>query len=418
MKILKMVLRKWLLSAAFWVLPATLGGSAAFASAPAPSFQEVCAPGSGLASVSGSLWNFLTNTDGICNIGNIRFTFPDPFNTEGTYGMLLEANANISFSISPPGDNNWLSAVSLSITGPNGVLFPGTSVSYRAATNGLNPHFPDGQGFPADISGWSVQIPNGNGIVVSHTSPLPALPCEGGNVAEGGGEPSTCFMPPGVNDMLMQQLLPSGLGFNDLLTALSEPGFETTFLTQLISTPGSTPENPLLPPEVTPGSPWIFPPVTVTDPNQFWWFDPEVAIGYIYNTDPMGPLFDQYIAPDLPFNDTYEMYSTGGGACSTNPRDFATKLGIATQNVPFDFTADLACFAIKGISPLNGLDPDDPTVFLAGIKFNKIGTASITQTPVSAPVPGPLPLLGVGMAYSWARTLRRRSSSISSQRLH
>lgn len=74
--------------------------------------------------------------------------------------------------------------------------------------------------------------------------------------------------------------------------------------------------------------------------------------------------------------------------------------------MPYDFTTPLACFAIKGISAQNALDPLNTTAFVAGISFDKAGSVTVSQTPI--PTPGPLPLAGAGMAYGWVRGLRRR----------
>jgi hypothetical protein len=52
------------------------------------------------------------------------------------------------------------------------------------------------------------------------------------------------------------------------------------------------------------------------------------------------------------------------------------------------------------------LDPLNTLAFVAGIGFDRTGTVNVTQTPI--PTPGPLPLAGAGMAYGWARGLRRR----------
>jgi len=188
------------------------------------------------------------------------------------------------------------------------------------------------------------------------------------------------------------------------------PSIENTFIsTVTLPQEGTSSLNPWMPPVIPSRNdePWIFPPTVVDNPDRIWWYDPEVAIGYVYNVaDPMGPLFDQYVAPDLPYNDTYEILSSGGSACSTKPEDFTTVLDTITQNVPYSFATPLACFAIKGISEQNALDPLNTTAFVGGISFDRTGTVTVSQTPI--PTPGPLPLAGAGVAYSWARRLRRR----------
>lgn len=181
-----------------------------------------------------------------------------------------------------------------------------------------------------------------------------------------------------------------------------------------VSFDGATPENPLLPLPPVPGgptnAPWIFPEVVVTDPEFTWWYDPDVAIGYVYNVaDPSGPLFDKYIAPALPFNTEYQLYSSGDGGLT-----YEILMATIFPNTPYDFTSPLDSFAIKGINIDNMLDPLDPTAFLAGISFDKVGPVSVTQTPLvqfvpdPVPIPGPLPILGIGGAIGWSRQLRRK----------
>jgi len=177
---------------------------------------------------------------------------------------------------------------------------------------------------------------------------------------------------------------------------------------------GATPERPLLPTPPAPGgpttAPWVFPEVINTDPDFVWWYDPDVAIGYIYNVaDPNGPLFDQYIAPALPFNTDYQLYASGDGGLT-----YEVLMATIFPNTPYDFTSPLASFAIKGINIGNMLDPLDQTAFLAGISFDSIGPVSVTQTPLvqfvpdPVPIPGPLPILGIGGAIGWSRQLRRK----------
>lgn len=178
-----------------------------------------------------------------------------------------------------------------------------------------------------------------------------------------------------------------------------------------LEAPGSSPGNPLLPaPPPSANSPWIFPPVTISDPNDVIWFDPEVAIGYIFNiSDLSGPLFDQFTAPDLLFNDTYQLLGTSSSSCSVDPSDYNSPIATITQGIAYDFTTPIPCFAVKGIDPANALDPLNTQAFVSGISFNKTGSVSVTQTPI--PTPGPLSLLGVAAMFHRARVLRSRVRS-------
>jgi hypothetical protein len=182
-----------------------------------------------------------------------------------------------------------------------------------------------------------------------------------------------------------------------------------------LEAPGSSPGNPLLPaPPSSANSTWFFPPVTITNPDDVLWFDPEVAIGYIFNvSDLNGPLFDQFISPDLPFNDTYELFGSSSSSCSVDPNDYNSPIATVTQGIAHDFTTPLPCFVVKGIDPANALDPLNTQAFISGISFNKIGSVSVTQTPIptTVPTPGPLSLLGVAAMFHRARVFRGRVRS-------
>gem|GEM_PF-1504792 len=171
---------------------------------------------------------------------------------------------------------------------------------------------------------------------------------------------------------------------------------------------GGSPDSPLIPPApAEPGGPWVFPDFFVFDPNFTWWLDPDVAVGYTYSVTG-GPLFATYQAPTLPFNNNYDLFGSTN-SCST----FTNLLGSISGGTPYTFGAPVSCFAIKGIDVANMLDPADTTAFVAGVTFDSMGTASVTQTPIvqfvdPASVPGPLPLLGFGAAFAYSRKLRNR----------
>ena len=189
-----------------------------------------------------------------------------------------------------------------------------------------------------------------------------------------------------------------------------------------VSFPGGSPENPLIPPPpATPQDPWVFPPVLVT-PGQTFWFDPLVSIGYIFNiaSSSATTLFDSFTPPILPFNDAstpYQLYSDGG-ACSTNPDNYSTLIGSATPGLLFDFTTDLTCFAIKGISEENLLDPINTNAFVWGATFTAQATVNVTQLPIttdfnppaSSSVPAPVPVLGGAAVLGSLRRLRTLSA--------
>jgi len=188
-----------------------------------------------------------------------------------------------------------------------------------------------------------------------------------------------------------------------------------------VSFPGGSPENPLIPPPpASPQEPWVFPPILVT-PGQTFWFDPLVSIGYIINiaSSSAPTLFDSFTAPVLPFNGVstpYQLYSDGG-ACSSNADNYTTLIGSATPGVLFDFSTNLTCFAIKGISEENLLDPINTNAFIWGASFTDPATINVTQLPITkdynpstSSVPAPLPILGGAAVLGSLRRLRSLSS--------
>jgi hypothetical protein len=396
-------------------------------------FDQACARGSGFVQVVGTARDFQNylqqaSSGGSCYMGNLKFS------AFGDLGALLNSNGFISFVQEPlpaPVTNSaaqtpWLSVVSIAASSPWALLW-GTSLNYTVSTWSDN---------PADTPRFLQWSTRSNGPVAQGAVEY-AVTTTANPAVDPACTPfvvTTAFSPAGPPcNVPAGQMLPSfemtklieGSIFNDSMSG-GVSVVDTFLVSGALPPEGTNPANPWMPaPPQTINQPWVFPPVTIDDPGQIRWFDPEVAIGYIYNVaDPSGPLFDQYVAPDLPFNDTYELLSSGGPACSSNPDDFTTPLATITQNVLFDFPAPLACFAIKGISEQNALDPLNTLAFVAGISFDRAGTVSVSQTPI--PTPGPLPLAGAGMAYGWARGLRRRvnqaailkgaSSSLASSR--
>jgi hypothetical protein len=177
-----------------------------------------------------------------------------------------------------------------------------------------------------------------------------------------------------------------------------------------VSFDGGSPETPLLPlPPENPSDPWVFPTFNVFNTGFTWWIDPEVAVGYIYKvTDPIGPKFSSYTPLSLPFDNSYELFGSSD-SCAT----FTDGLGAITGSTTYTFGAPVPCFAIKGIDVANMLDPTNTLAFNAGVTFDSLGLVNVTQTPIVqdvplSNVPGPLPLLGVGAAFSWTRRLRHR----------
>jgi probable HAF family extracellular repeat protein len=194
----------------------------------------------------------------------------------------------------------------------------------------------------------------------------------------------------------------TGTGINPL------GNFEAWIADLSPSSPGSTPEVPLLPtPDPSNPSGFTFSDVEVT-PNGLGisspiYIDPVVALGYDYAVTG-GPIFASVLIPKaLPKGDSmFTLELPGYG-------DFDLVSG-----TPFNFLGvdpnGFGSFRITGIDPEEMLDPTDPTAFVTGLTFTGPGTVTIRQNPISggAAVPSPVPALGIGVAFSWSRRLRER----------
>ena len=148
------------------------------------------------------------------------------------------------------------------------------------------------------------------------------------------------------------------------------------------------------------------------DEDNFFFFDPEIAIGYDYRV--VNALFDEVEAPVLPFDSSYNLLGSSDN-CATF--DVPLLTGPLIGGVRVSLTSPQECFRIDGIDVANMLDPTDTTAFVTGVSLASITAGqpiTITQTPITTfvpgteSVPGPLPVIGAGMALGWSRRLRRR----------
>ncbi|MEB3175088.1 MAG: PEP-CTERM sorting domain-containing protein [Cyanobacteriota bacterium] len=165
--------------------------------------------------------------------------------------------------------------------------------------------------------------------------------------------------------------------------------------------PGGSPDDPILPDIIDDTFVFNF----AADPNQTYYIDPDVAIGYDY-TVTGGPLFASVELPTLAAGDNiYNLFAdTSGGNCSSFGD---TGITIAAGDV-FNFASPTNCFGIRGIEIEAGLDPTDVTAFVTGVTFDVLGTVTVTQTPIVQPVPEPLTLLGASAAVAFGAAFKRR----------
>jgi len=176
-----------------------------------------------------------------------------------------------------------------------------------------------------------------------------------------------------------------------------QPGESITFSLAKFLELGSlsTPFDPILPPSET--GPFFFDfPVW---PDDTFWVDPVVAVGYEYiNTG--GPNFASVTVPGPAVglgsigDDLFGIYlydSVAGDYAST---PVAILDGADPTGNTFDFTTidptGVERFLIADIEPSAGLDPDDPTAFVTGLTFVGSGIANFTMDPVTYSVPAPM----------------------------
>lgn len=127
------------------------------------------------------------------------------------------------------------------------------------------------------------------------------------------------------------------------------------------------------------------------------WIDPDVATGYVYETDGE---FSSVTAPTLlTVNDAdgYMLHFTD----ATGSQTVALLAGQT-----FDFGAGVTSFTLDGINLDLNLDPTDSTAFTLGVAFSDVGTF-VTQNPLttfvgvppvsSVPEPSSLALFGLAL---------------------
>jgi hypothetical protein len=168
--------------------------------------------------------------------------------------------------------------------------------------------------------------------------------------------------------------------------------------------PGGSPSTPLLSafdPET--GSYRYYFEVGV---DQRVYVDPDVATGYIYQVDSTSPLITSaQFTTALIDSDGYQIYALEASGERGN------FLGNVAVGGMFTFASAVGGFWLEGIDPANMLDPLNPQAFVAGFTFDRAGTVSLTQTPITAssiPEPETWAMLLAGLGIVGTVAKRRR----------
>jgi hypothetical protein len=157
--------------------------------------------------------------------------------------------------------------------------------------------------------------------------------------------------------------------------SLDTPGL-WSFAIRNGETPGSTPDNPLLPVIIEDGFQFDF---NITEPDRPFFIDPDVAVGYNYIVD-SGPNMTSVLLPTGIGDGFYELWSdSSGGNCT----DFVSSGTTLTGGTTFNFASPLRCFSVRGIETSAGLDPTNPLAFITGLTFESAGSVSMRQIPIT-----------------------------------
>ena len=146
-------------------------------------------------------------------------------------------------------------------------------------------------------------------------------------------------------------------------------------------------------------------------PNQTYYLDPLVAVGYVFETGVGDPNFQSVLLPADIGDGKYDIY---GYDALGNPILLAHDwLG----GVVFDFgLGGRNKFEVLGIETSAGLDPNSTTAFITGMTFTGAGQFTGTQTPVTeivAPEPASLAVFLSGLGV--LGVLRRRQGRVKYQ---
>lgn len=115
--------------------------------------------------------------------------------------------------------------------------------------------------------------------------------------------------------------------------------------------------------------------ISEVSPTQITFIDPPVAIGYDYQTGVGDPKFASVLLPPLGDN-VFDVYIWSGS-------DFVFHANVRSGDEYAFPAGGVDRFRVLGIEP--GLDPNNPTAFVTGLRFASNGQFTGTMTPIIIP---------------------------------
>lgn len=143
--------------------------------------------------------------------------------------------------------------------------------------------------------------------------------------------------------------------------------------------------------------------------NQLVFIDPVVATGYEYRIGQGDPMFISALLPTGIGDDLYDILLWDGAS-------WVPFMTAVSGGKEIDFGQGVDRFQVVGIEPSAGLDPEDVTAFMTGLRFSADGRFTGTMTPIILQVgePGSLALGLLGLASLLGAS--RRSVSVVRRR--